>query len=367
MDSWFQHADFLGNSVYAWVAAGIGALVGYIVVFTLVRFVGARLASVATRHPHAMPISLMAIVLRATRGWLLLLLAIVMALHSLHFGADIDARLYWLLGKKGTTNGLIGWLALVLFTIQIGFWLSALIVGWLKRATPEGSMQKSNPVIYGLLTWFVQLMVWVTLLLVLLSSANVPIGTFITSLGIGGIAVAMAAKNVLEDLFASIAIGLDKPFEVGDYIGFGTDQGTVRKVGIKSTRIQSLDGEEMAISNATLLRQLVYNYSRRRERRVLFDFYVPLDTPRERLGRIAATVNSLIEGEAATRLDRGHFMEISRDGFRFEFVYYVLSPAFSTYADLQQSINLRIIDALADLDVSFALPTHIVRTPDAAR
>ncbi len=360
MDHWLHHTAWLGNSAHAWVIAGIGALIGYIVVYAVARFIAARLKALSARRPRSMLLHMCAAVADATRGWVLLLLAVLVALHSLHFTSDVDDQLRWLVGAKGTVNGRLGWLIGAFIGVQIAFWISALIVSWLKRATPEGSMQRSNPIIYGILTWTVELLVWVTLLLVLLSNAGVHIGAFVASLGVGGIALAMAAKNVLEDLFASVAIGLDKPFTVGEFIGFGSELGTVRKVGIKSTRIESLSGEELAINNSNLLQNLVHNYSRREERRIVFEFHVPLDTPRENLPKIAEGVNDIIRAKDMTRLDRGHFLEISRDGYRFEFAYYVLSPDFGPYADIQQSINLAILAELENQGVKLAMPSRVM-------
>ncbi len=352
MTPWFHHATWLGNSAYDWIAAGIGALIGYLVVYGAVRLLAARLKALSTKHPRSMPLQIIAAVAAATRGWVLLLLAIAIALRWLQFDEAIEGYLNW------ASGALIG--------IQIAFWVSTLIVTWLKRATPDGSMQNNNPIIYGILTWMVELLVWVTLLLILLSNAGVHIGAFVASLGIGGIAIAMAAKNVLEDLFASIAIGLDKPFEVGEFIAFGSELGTVKKVGIKSTRIDSLSGEEMAISNSNLLQTLVHNYSRRKERRIVFGFHVPLDTAREKVSQIAGLVNGIIKSEEMARLDRGHFLAIEQEGFRYEFVYYVLSPDYGPYADVQQTINLKIMAEMEKLGVPFAVPTRAIHTREIA-
>lgn len=356
MDHWLHQASWLGNSAYGWILAGIGALIGYIVVYGAIRIVAARLKTLAARHPRNMALNLSAAVVGATRGWALLLIAIAVALQWLGFSPAADARLRWLVGKTGTIDGRLSWLVGALFAILVAYWVSAFIVGWLRRATPEDGKQTVSPIIYGLLTWFVELMVWVTLLLILLASAGVHIGAFIASLGVGGIAIAMAAKSVLEDLFASIAIGLDKPFEEGEFITFGTEAGTVRKVGVKSTRIDSVSGEEIAISNAVLLQQLVHNYARMKERRVVFGFRVPLDTPRERAAAITQDVNRIIQGEAKVRLDRGHLIAIEQEGFRYEFVYYVLDADYTLYCNIQQSINLAIMAELDRLGVPFATP-----------
>lgn len=346
MEHWLQDNTWLGNSALAWLIAAIAALVGYLIVFGLAKFLARHLRALADRHAQRQSLRLLADMLAATRGWIVLLLAVAIALRSLPEPVLPGKYTYWVI--------------IALIGIQAALWVNKGLIGWLKRATPEGGMANSNPIIFGILTWTIELVVWTTLLLILLSQAGVHIGAFVASIGVGGIAIAMAAKNVLEDLFASLAIGLDKPFEVGEFIGFGSELGTIRKVGIKSTRIESLSGEELAINNSNLLQQLVHNYSRRAERRVVFGFHVPLDTSRDNIASITSTINGIIEGESMARLDRGHFLEISSEGFRFEFVYYVLSPDFGPYADLQQSLNFKIMDAMAELDVAFALPTRVV-------
>jgi small-conductance mechanosensitive channel len=200
----------------------------------------------------------------------------------------------------------------------------------------------------------------VTFLLALLTNAGVNITAFVASLGIGGIAVALALQNILGDLFASVAIGLDKPFEPGEFIAFGADMGTVRHVGVKSTRIASLSGEQLAVSNSQLLNQLIHNYSRMPERRVVFGFTVPYDTTREQLREITERTNAVIEAAQPVRFDRGHFTGFGADGFTFEFVYYMLDSSYTLYRDVQQRINHEIMDVLDSLGVRFAVPARAV-------
>lgn len=351
MDPWLHHATWLGNTAYAWIIAGVSALVGCIIVFAATRIVAAKLGKAAEDHPGQKWRQLIASVAGATRGWLLLLLAIAIALHSLSFGAKANGYLSWAVGA------LIG--------IQIAFWICAFLVSLLKGAGAGGGMEKKNPVIFSLLTWAVELMVWVTLLLILLGNAGIQIGAFIASLGVGGIAIAMAAKNVLQDLFASVAIGLDKPFTVGEFIVFGSSMGTVKKVGIRSTRLEALSGEEIAISNSNLAQQQTNNMSRRAERRAVFEFRVQLDTPHAKVGQIAGKVKDIITSQNNTRLDRGHFLDIGQDGFRFEFVYYMLTPDMNEYCDVQQAINLDILTCLDSMDVAFAVPVQKNISPEA--
>ncbi len=194
-----------------------------------------------------------------------------------------------------------------------------------------------------------------------LANVGVNITAFVTSLGIGGVAVALALQNILGDLFSSMAIGLDKPFEVGQFIAFGKVLGTVVHVGVKTTRINSLSGEQLVISNVNLLKELIHNYSRMVERRVVFGFRVPYGTSRERVAQIPGRVRVFIESEPQARFDRGHFANLGEYGPEFEFVYYVLDPGYTLYRDIQERVNLRIMELLEDLEVDFAVPARQVR------
>ncbi|MGH8115309.1 MAG: mechanosensitive ion channel family protein, partial [Rhodanobacteraceae bacterium] len=191
-----------------------------------------------------------------------------------------------------------------------------------------------------------------------MSAGGVNMSAFVASLGVGGVAVALALQNVLGDLFASISIGLDKPFEVGEFIAFGSDLGTVTKVGIKSTRIQSLSGEELAISNSVLLKNLIHNYTRMKQRRVVFDFGLPFETPREKIPEVVDRVRAFIDAEKQTRFDRGTFIGFAESGLNFEFVYYVLDPSYNTFVEIQQRINLKMLDAWDEFGIEFAVPTR---------
>lgn len=346
MVQWLQHTQWLGNSAFAWIVAAVAALLGYAVAHTAAGVLGAVLGRLAKRRPGT-AVTVLRAVVKATRGWLLLLLAIVIAAGFLHF-------------SKGITHGLHR-LAFALVALQLAFWTNRLIVTWLRYSTRQRSADRRNPVMLGILTWSVQFVVWVTLVLLLLANAGVNITGFVASLGVGGVAVALALQNVLGDLFASVSIGLDQPFQVGEFIAFGSDLGTVSRVGIKSTRIQSLSGEELAISNSVLLKNLTHNYSRMQERRVVFGFRVPYGTTRQDVEAIVERGRTIITGQDKVRLDRGHFRAFGEYGFDFEFVYYVLDPGYNLYCDTQQRINLEIMTALEELGVEFAIPARMLQ------
>jgi small-conductance mechanosensitive channel len=354
MEHWLYHTTWFGNSTFAWLVAAGGALLGYIVAHTAAAIIAAHLRKLAART-HRRGLAIAADVAQATRGWLLFLIAIAIALDFLQFGATTtegSAARHWTIadGLHLLTYALIG--------IQVAFWVSALVVSWLRRSANRDGGEPANPVMLGVLTWVVQFVIWVTLVLALLAEGGVQISAFVASLGVGGVAVALALQNVLGDLFASISIGLDKPFEVGEFIAFGTDLGTVTKVGVKTTRIASLSGEELAISNSNLLKNLIHNYTRMQERRVVFGFRVPYGTSRHDLQAIVDGARAAITNQEQTRLDRGHFRAFGDSGFEFEFVYYVLDPGYTLYCDIQQRINFDIMAVLEGLGVDFAVPAR---------
>lgn len=354
MTQWFQYGEWLGNPALAWVTAGLGALIGYVVAHGIAAFLRVRLHNLAERTQRR-GIAVAADVAKASRGWLLLFIAIAVALDFLHFSESTNHGLHL------ATYALIG--------IQVAFWVSALLVSWLRRAAKGDDGRASNPVMLGVATWLVKFAVWVTLLLAVLAENHVDITAFVASLGVGGVALALGLQTVLTDLFASISIGLDKPFEVGEFIAFGTELGTVTKVGIKSTRIQSLSGEELSISNSVLLKNLIHNYSRRQERRIVFTFRLPFDTPRNKLPIVVERVRGFIDAESKTRFDRGYLSQFGESGLEFEFVYYVLEPDYNLFVEIQHRINLKMLDAWDELGIEFGVPTrkvHATAVPGSA-
>ncbi|MGH8190167.1 MAG: mechanosensitive ion channel family protein [Rhodanobacteraceae bacterium] len=355
MEPWLYHTEWLGNSTLSWLIAAGGALLGYLVAHSVATILAARLGNLATRT-HRRSVAVAAAVVGATRGWLLLLIAIAVALEFLHLGRTATAIKGAQHALQLTTWALVG--------IQVAFWASTLLVSWLRQSASADQARPAAPVMLGILTWAAQFVVWVTLVLALLAGGGVNITAFVASLGVGGIAVALALQNVLTDLFSSIAIGLDKPFEVGEFIMFGTELGTVTKVGIKSTRIKSLSGEELAISNSVLLKNLIHNYSRRQERRIVFHFRLPFDTPRDKLPQAVERVRSIIENEKLTRFDRGYLSGFGDYGLDFEFVYYVLDPAYNTFVEIQQRINLTMLDVWDELGIEFAVPARVLHAAE---
>ncbi len=209
--------------------------------------------------------------------------------------------------------------------------------------------------------------IWVVALLLLLDNLGVNITTLVASLGIGGIAVALALQNILGDLFASLSIAMDKPFLVGDFIVVDDLMGTVRHIGLKTTRIKSLGGEELVFSNNDLLKSRVRNYKRMAERRVVFGFGVTYDTPPETLESLVAAVRRIIEAKDGTRFDRAHFKNFGASNLDFEAVYCILSADYNAFMDAQQRINLALLRHCNEHGINFAFPTQTIHVATLPR
>mgnify|MGYP006271718293 CR=1 FL=1 len=206
----------------------------------------------------------------------------------------------------------------------------------------------------------VHVAVWIIGVLFLLDNLGFQISTVVAGLGISGIAVALAAQAVLGDLFSYFVIFMDRPFEIGDFVITGDLLGTIEKIGIKTTRIRSLAGEEIIVSNADLTSARVRNYKRMYERRIVFGFGVLYETEAETLRAIPGMVREIVEAQELTRFDRAHFKAFGQYSLDFEVVYYVLSPDYTTYMNIQEEINLRIFEAFAERGIGFAYPTRVV-------
>jgi small-conductance mechanosensitive channel len=245
---------------------------------------------------------------------------------------------------------------------QAGLWASTAAVAWLdhrRKATLKEDKAVAGSI--GIIRFVARVAIWGMVLLLTLENLGVDITALVAGLGIGGIAVALALQNVLGDLLASLSITLDQPFVLGDFLIVGEHMGSVENIGIKSTRLRSLTGEQIVMSNADLLSSRVRNYGRMYERRIVFSLGVTYETPRKTLERIPALLREIIEAQEGVRFDRAHFAKYGACSLDFEIVYYVQSPDYGRYMDAQQAINFRIHEAFESLGVEFAYPTQTLR------
>lgn len=201
---------------------------------------------------------------------------------------------------------------------------------------------------------------WAIGLLLILSNLGVDITSLVAGLGIGGIAIAFALQNILSDLFSSFAIYFDKPFLIGDFIVVGSNSGTVEKIGIKTTRLRALTGEELVISNKELTSARIQNFKRLVERRHVVSIGVLYETPQDTLEAIPAMIEKVVNAQGKARFDRAHLKDFGPSSIDYEIVYYIESSDYATFMDTRQAINLGIIAIFAQEGVGFAYPTQTV-------
>ncbi len=249
----------------------------------------------------------------------------------------------------------------VVVLIQIAWWLHGVISFWVRRATRQrAATNVGSTTTIRALGMGAILLVWVIFAIAVLGTAGIDVTALVAGLGIGGIAVALAVQNVASDLFASISIIVDKPFLVGDFIKVGEQLGTVEQIGVQTTRVRSLSGEQLIFGNADLLKSRIQNFKRMQERRVVFEIGVEYGTTPELVEAVPGMIRAAIDAEPDTRIDRVHFKEYGDSALVYESVYYVLSPDYNTYMDRQQAINLTLYRKFGDLGIGFAFPSRTV-------
>ena len=260
-------------------------------------------------------------------------------------------------------------LATLAAVLQVGLWgnaLAGLLVARHARKHPTGEGGSAASI--QALGWLARLALWSVLLLLALDNLGIDITALVAGLGVGGVAVALAVQNILGDLFASLSIVLDRPFVLDDFIVVDDLMGTVEHIGLKTTRLRSLSGEQIVFANADLLKSRIRNYKRMFERRVVLQLGVVYETPPETVARLPGVIREIIESQAKVRFDRAHFKGFGASSLDLEAVFYVLDPDYNTFMDIQQAINLAILRRFAADGVDFAFPsrTVYVRAPAGA-
>jgi small-conductance mechanosensitive channel len=332
------------NDAYDWTIA-LAIVLCVMLALAIVRFWVSRLVKKFAARAATGADGIAGSVVDATQLWLLFPLAAYAGALALDLPARID--------------GLLAGIAVAGATLQVAFWINRLFQGLLERRLARlRSTDAESATMLSLLAFAGRVLIWAVLLLVALDQVGVNITALVAGLGIGGVAVALAVQNVLGDLLASLSIVLDKPFVVGDFIVVDSLRGTVENVGIKTTRVRSLDGELMVFSNADLLRSRIRNFKRMLERRVEFTIGVSYQTPLEKLRGIPQWLREIVKGQQRARFDRAHFKQYAESSLVFEVVYVVLDPDYHVHMDVQQTINLAIFERFAREGVEFALPTR---------
>lgn len=261
--------------------------------------------------------------------------------------------------------------AFIVLLLQVGIWGDMLVRFWFTQEQNLALVERENArraTTINAVSFVVRLVLFSILILVALDNIpGVEITALLAGLGVGGVAVALAVQNILGDLFASLSIALDKPFVIGDFIEVGQYKGTVEHIGLKTTRVRSMFGEELIFANSDLLESRIQNFRDMQKRRVSFQIGVTYDTPPEKLRQIPPLVTKIIDSQDPVRFDRVHFFNFGSFSLDFEIVYFVLSPDFNLYMDIQQQINLALLEQFAEAGIEFAFPTqtlHLAGAPE---
>lgn len=347
LTTWLRDTTLFGASVGNVAVAALVVVLAYFAMALALRLALSRLTLLAERTTMRAD-DVVVEVLRGTNRGLVFLVALLIGVGML----DLPDR--W-----ASRVSQLWFLALA---VQVALWANKAVTVGLRAYAERQSAAGAGPVSAAatLVSWGLRTLLWAIVLLAMLSNLGINITAFVASLGVGGIAIALAAQNILGDLFASVAIAVDKPFEVGDFIVLGSVAGTVEAVGVKTTRIRSLGGEQIVMSNTELLKQTVSNYKRLTERRIVFGFGVTYDTTAEQAAAIPGLVKQIVEESEKLRFDRAHFKSFGDSSLDYELVYYVLDPGYAVYMDEQQRINLSLMRELKALGVEFAFPTRTV-------
>jgi small-conductance mechanosensitive channel len=274
----------------------------------------------------------------------------------LYFGA-LYIALHTLVLSTQFKNGLRIAAIILITLLAVRAVTSAVNLGLRSYLKKSGDLERGERQITGIRK-LINFVIWTIALVFLLDNLGVKISAAVAGLGIGGIAVALAAQTILGDLFSYFVIFFDKPFEVGDFIIVGDKMGAVEMIGIKTTRIRAIGGELLVFSNKDLTDSRVHNFKKMEKRRVVFKLGVIYQTPSEKLKAITHMVKSIIEKQNDATFDRGHFAAFGDSSLDFEFVYYVTGADYTKYMDIQQAINLSVFETFEREKIEMAYPTQ---------
>ena len=214
----------------------------------------------------------------------------------------------------------------------------------------------------GIITVLVNVVVWLLAAILILDNLGVNVTALVAGLGVGGIAIGLAAQGIFSDLFAALAILFDRPFRVGDTISYGTSTGTVEHIGLKTTRIRSLSGEQLVMANTKLLEQQVANLRRIEERRVVLNFGIVYQTPPDLLEALPSHMQAIVDAQADCRFDRAAFTGFGPSSLDFELIFFVTVPELEAMTAARQAVGFAIVRRFAVLGLEFAYPTQTTFT-----
>lgn len=333
------------NTLVLWLYASGAAFVLFLFLKLSFGLAQRKLSSLSKKTSTVVD-DLLAEALESTKGFVLLIAAIWGGSQFVHLGA---AEAYF------------DYALLIAVVFQLAVWANQMVSAYI--VFYADTRKEDNPAAVSVVqgaSFLVRLLIWSIALLLIIDNLGYDVTALVAGLGISGIAVALALQNILSDLFASLSIVLDKPFVIGDFIIVGDLLGVVEKIGLKTTRVRSLSGEQLIFSNTDLLSSRIRNFKRMQERRVAFEFGVLYQTTPDQLEAIPPMVREIVESQEGARFDRAHFKSFGESSYDFEVVYYINTPDYNAYMDCQQAINLGICRGFAERRIEFAYPTRTI-------
>jgi small-conductance mechanosensitive channel len=335
----WMYRDLFGNALRDWAAAGASALVAITAVIVLRRLIVQRLAAVAARTETLVDDALVELARSVSKTF-----AVIIVVSIAGMSLDFSSRLHYLLRATA-----------VIFAALQGARSGARIVSWWLEhySQRHGDLDRTT---IGALGIAAKIVVWITLILIAIESLGFEIKGVLTGLGIGGIAIALALQNIFADLFAALSIVLDKPFIVGDTIAVDDFEGTVEHIGLKSTRVTSINGEQVVFANTDLLKSRVRNLSRRQGRRLLFTVSIDPATKSGQLARVPEIMADVVGAEQRAALRRCHLVGAGARGFDIETAILIPHPEYNQALDVRQAILLEFYARLERDGILLARP-----------
>jgi small-conductance mechanosensitive channel len=349
---WFggRSLELLDNDLTRWLGATVSIISSWLAITFGAALIRAQSAKRATGH-----------------GLWTLISGMLERTHQLlPLGLSLLLLVQWL-AMSEALEGVLEGTAAVALGAQAGLYLGGALNFFLARQAAMRAEQREVLTSFAVLKVIGHVMIWLVVIIVVLANLGVNVTGLVASLGVGGIAVALAAQKILGDVFASISIVLDRPFEVGDFIAVGDFMGTVERIGMKTTRVRGLGGEQQVFANADLLESRIRNFQRLSERRVVFTIGLCFGSPVEKLRQVPDLAKRAVEAQQQVRFDRAHLARFSESSIDFEIVYYVLQSDFNAYMDVQQAIYFSLYESVHALGLDFAFPTrtlHLDSVPE---
>lgn len=342
IQSFFEWLVADGTVWAIWATAGVALFIG-------LRFIRAVLAGIFknSNKPQNTPRNIIGHLIAATNSLFLIVLSFMVTMPFV--GIELPEKWASIFNAS----------FMVLAVLQAAFWVrvivQSLLGGVIEKSSQDASTLRNAQSLISLLT---NIAIFAIALVMILQNLGQDVGALVAGLGVGGIAIALAAQNVFKDLFASLSIILDKPFVKGDFIVWNGLMGHVERIGLKTTRVRALTGEQLIVSNDQLLSNEIQNFKRMAERRALIGLGVTYQTPRHVLEAIPGRIKDVIEANNNCRFDRAHLSGYGDSAILFEIVFFVLSQDYAVYMEEKQKILLDIHRIFEDLNADFAYPTQ---------